>query len=1029
MMKRSLLLFSLVLVSYGSMLAQLTLKGTVTDENSDPIVGAAVAVKGTTNATLTDLDGNYKITVPSDTATLIFRFIGMKTVETSIAANGGGQTLDIQLVSDDQNLEEVVVTAFGAKQKKVSMVGSVQTIRPTELKVPSANLSAGFAGRLSGVIAVQRSGEPGADGADFWIRGIASVNAANPLIILDGVEISAGDLNAIDPEVIEGFTVLKDATATALYGSKGANGVVIVSTKTGRDLDKPIINFSVEGYMNTPTSIPEFVDGATYMELFNEAIGNLSTGDAPYSKTRINGTRNHLNKYAYPDVNWYDELFRQQAFNQKLNFNIRGGGKKLDYFMSVTADHQTGMLKNRSSEFTSYNNQLEVFRYAFQNNIRAHLSETSQVALRLNAQIGRHRRPGKKIKDIFGYTMDANPVDFPIQFPYDPEFDYIKWGSSGSSPTADLNPMAKAVTEYANEFNNTLIANLEFKQDLKMITEGLSFTALASFKNWTKTVTKRNQARNHFELESFDPKTGELTLQRLGDEQNTNLTSDGENKGDRKMYFQAMFLYNRVFDKHGIDAMLNYYQEEYSVNIANKELLNNLPRRRQGIAARVAYNFDNRYLVEVNCGYNGSENFAKNHRFGFFPSVALGYNVSQETFWEPIKPYVSLFKLRASYGLVGNDKISDTRFPYLSDIQLQDKDHHRYTTGIEQSYTLDGPNIKKFENKDISWEVGYKADVGVDLELLSDLKLSVDLFQERRTNVFTARGVVPTYMGTSETKIYGNLAEVENKGIDASMEYGKRITNDLTITARGTFTFARNEITKWDEPAFIEYPQLSKIGHRLKMYQGYIAERLFIDQADVDNSPEQKISSSVGAGDIKYKDLPNVDGKKDGAITPNDKQYIGNPQVPEIIYGFGVTTQYKAFDFSFFFQGVGNTSLMMENFHPFGTQYNRNVLKFIADDYWSSTNQNIYAKYPRLTKLDHKNNTEHSTFWLRDASFLKLKNIEIGYTYKNIRIYARGQNLLTFSKFKLWDPEMGGGKGLTYPTQRVFSLGLRMTIQ
>ncbi len=1030
MKKNYFLLLILFLFLPAVLVAQQKVTGKVTDKLGEPIVGANVVIKGTFNGTTTDVDGTYQVSIPQDTATLVFQFIGMKKVEKKVRR---GQVINVILLSDAQNIEEVVVTAFGTKQKKVSMVGSVQTIRPAELSVPAANLSAGFAGRLAGVVAVQRSGEPGADGADFWIRGIASVNASNPLIVLDGVEISAGDLNAIDPEIIEGFSVLKDATATALYGSKGANGVVIVSTKTGRDLDKPIINFSLEGYMNTPTSIPDFVDGATYMEMFNEAITNLSTGDAPYSRDRIAGTRNHSNPYAYPDVNWYDELFHKQSFNQKANFNIRGGGKKLDYFMSVTADHQTGMLKNRSSEFTSYNNELEVFRYAFQNNIRAHLSKTSQISLRLNAQIGNKSRPGEKIKDIFGYTMDANPVDFPVLFPKDENLDYVKWGSIDDAATPDLNPVAKTVTKYAEESNNTLIANLEFKQDLKFITKGLSFTALASFKNWTKTVTKREQNKNYFTLKKYDPNATEiedqLVLRRLGDEQNTNLRSKGDNEGDRKLYFQSMFLYDRNFGKHGVSGMVNYYQEEYSKNIANDDLLNNLPRRRQGIAARASYNYDNKYLFEINCGYNGSENFADKHRFGFFPSVAVGYNVSEEKFWEPISPYISLFKIRASYGLVGNDKISGTRFPYLSDIKLQDGDRS-FTTGIDQSYTLRGPKIKKFENRDITWEVGYKANIGVDLKILRDLSLSVDIFQENRTNVFTERGVIPTFMGTAETKIWGNLAEVENKGIDASLEYGKKINDNLTITAKGTFTFARNEITKWDEPLYTEYPQLSKVGHRLKMYQGYIAERLFIDEADVAAHPRQIIGSEpVQGGDIKYLDLPNVDGVKNGVIDGNDKKYIGDPQVPEIIYGFGISTQYKAFDFSFFFQGVDNTSLMMEKFHPFGTQYNRNVLQFIADDYWSATNQNIYAKYPRLTKLDHKNNTEHSTYWLRDAAFLKLKNIEIGYTYKNIRFYARGQNVLTFSDFDLWDPEMGGGKGLSYPTQRVYSLGLRMTIK
>lgn len=1006
-----------------------TVKGVVLDENGIPLPGVNVYVKGNqVVGTATGADGEFSFSIDQNAKVLIASTIGYATQEITI---GNQRELTINLKPDTEILDEVVVTAFGTGQKKASVVGAIQTVRPAELTVSSANLSAGFAGKLAGVIAVQRSGEPGADGANFWIRGISSVNATNPLIVLDGVEISSGDLNSLDPEIIDGFSILKDATATALYGSRGANGVVIVTTKTGRDLAKPIINFRVEGYMTQPTKIPQFVDAPEYMELFNEAIGNLSTGDAPYPQKKIDGTRQKLNPYIYPNVNWYDELFKDIAFNQKANFNIRGGGKKLDYFMSVTFDHQTGMLKDRSTEFTSFDNSIDVKRYAFQNNIRTRFSETSTLSLRLNAQIGSKRMPTKGINNIFGSTMNANPADFPIFYPKDEFTPYTKWGSYGGTATADLNPFAQAITGYADNFYSTVIANLEFKQDLKMLTPGLKFSALASFKNWSSTTTKRDQARNNFEMIGFNKLadgTYDITTRRLGDEQSTTLSSSGDNRGDRNMYFQMMFLWDRSFGAHELSAMANYNQNEYSTNMADRNILNNLPKRRQSLAGRLSYGYDNRYMVEANFGYNGSENFAKSKRFGFFPSVALGYNVSQEKFWEPIKPYVSQLKLRASYGLVGNDQIGGDRFAYLANVKLQDGGRS-YTTGLNQTYTLNGVKFERFSNPEITWEVGEKLNIGVDITFFNDLRLNVDLFKEKRTDIFIQRGAIPTYMGTADSKLWGNLAEIENKGIDAALDYNKRINDDLTVSFRGTFTFARNKVLKWDEPPFAEYPQRLRVGHRLNMYQGYIAERLFIDQADVDNSPEQLISSPVQAGDIKYKDLPNANGEKDGKITENDQQYIGNPTVPEIVYGFGPSIQYKDFDFSFFFQGVANTSLMMEGFHPFGTQYNRNVLQFIADDRWSPTNQNIHAAYPRLTKLDHRNNTVRSTYWLRDGSFLKLKSAEVGYTWRNMRVYLRGQNLLTFSEFDLWDPEMGGGSGLKYPTQRTISFGFQMTIK
>lgn len=1025
-MRKLIFLLSFCVFTVSGIWAQKTFTGKVIGSDGLGIPGVNVIEKSNPlNGVATDFDGNFTIEVPEN-AVLIFSAIGMQTIEV-LAKNAK----TIQMQEDSKQLDEVVVTAFGTGQKKASMVGSIQAIRPSELKIPAANLSAGFAGKLAGVIAVQRSGEPGADGANFWIRGIASVNATNPLIILDGVEISSGDLNTLDPEIIDGFSILKDATATALYGSRGANGVVIVTTKNGANLDKPIINFRVEGYMTEPTKIPKFVDGHEYMSLFNEAIANLSTGDVPYPESKIEGTRQNLNPYVYPNVNWYDELFKEKALNQKVNFNIRGGGKKVDYFMSVTFDHQTGMFKNRSTEFSSFDNSIDVKRYAFQNNIRARFSETSVLSLRLNAQMSDKRMPVKGINDIFASTMNANPVDFPIRFPDDGITPYIKWGSYGGTATADLNPFAQAIGGYSDNFNSTVIANLEFQQELDMITPGLKFSALASFKNWASTTTERNQGRNNFELTNFslnDDGSYNLDLTRLGDEQSTTLSSKGKNAGDRRLYFQLMFLWNRSFGKHDLNAMLNYNQDEFSTNIADKNILNNLAKRRQNVAGRVTYAYDNKYLFEANFGYNGSENFAKGKRFGFFPSVAVGYNVSEEKFWEPIKPYISNFKIRGSYGLVGNDQIGGDRFAYLADVQLQD-DGRSYTTGLSQSYKLNGVKIKRFGNPGISWETGEKLNIGTDITFFNDLRLTFDFFKEKRKDIFIERGAIPTYMGTADSKLWGNLAEIENKGFDIALDYNKQFNDNLILSFKGTFTFARNKVLKWDEPPFMEYPQLAKVGHRLNMYQGYVAERLFIDDADVKNSPEQKISSPVQAGDIKYKDILNVNGKADGQIDKNDREYIGNPKVPEIVYGFGPSVQYKNFDFGLFFQGVANTSLMMEGFHPFGTQYNRNVLQFIADDYWSSTNQNIHAKYPRLTKLDHKNNTEHSSFWLRDGSFLKLKSVEMGYSFKkNMRVYLRGLNLLTFSKFKLWDPEMGGGSGLKYPTQRTISIGFQMTI-
>ena len=997
------------------------------DVNGETIIGARVSVVGDpSKGTMTDIDGAFSLPGMKVGDTIEVAYVGYATQQIKIQDRSA---LTITLKEDEELLEEVVVTAFGTGQKKASVVGSIQTVRPSELKVPSNNLTTSFAGRLAGVISVQRSGAPGDDGAaNFWIRGISSVNATSPLIILDGVQIAAQDLNALDPEVIEGFSILKDATATALYGSRGANGVVIVTTKTGANMEKPAINVRLEAYLNTPTSVPQFVDGVDYVNLYNEAIRNYSTGDALLPQSKIDGMLQGLDPYLYPNVNWYNEIFKNYTFNQKANLNIRGGGKRMNYFMSLTADHQTGLQKPVSKNYYDFDNSEDYWRLAFQNNIELNVTETTKLALRLNAQINNSKGPVTSVNDTFKNVINSNPVDFPIAYPKsaDESRDYILWGGTMVGPARIPNPMADAVNGYSDNFQSAVIANIELNQDLKFITEGLRFTALASFKNWASTTKNRYRNHNFLQSQGYEEVDGipDYKLKLISTEQSNTMLSSGSTAGDRRIYFHAMLMWDRKFGDHALGAMFNYNQEETAINTANDNILNNLPKRKQGIAGRLTYSYADKYILEANFGYNGSENFAPGHRFGFFPSVALGYNVSEERFWEPLKDIFPLFKLRGSWGLVGNDQIGGDRFVYLSNVQLGGG--NGYTTGINQNYSMSGPKYNRFENPGITWEVGDKKNLGFDLQIFQPLRLNVDIFSEYRTNVFQQRGAVPSYMGTASTAIFGNLAEISNHGLDASLEYNQQITKDLFLSVRGTFTYAKNRVEKWDEPIFMEYPQLSQVGKSLNTNVGLVAERLFIDEAEVAASPTQTYDPKVSGGDIKYTDQPNKDGEYDGQIDNNDRVYMGYPTVPQIIYGFGANLRYKAIDFGFFFQGVGQTSMMLSGFHPFGTQYNRNVLQFIADDRWSPENPNIYAAYPRLTKRDMPNNTEASSYWLRDGSFLKLKNLELGYNFKMARIYVSGINVVTFSKFKLWDPERGGGSGLSYPTMRTFNIGVQM---
>ena len=1004
------------------------LQGLVKDEQGNPIIGASIQLKNTGTGVTTDLDGLFQIQVTDKNSVIVISYIGYVTQEISV---GDRSSITVQLKEDTKSLEEVVVTAFGATQKKETMVGSIQQVRPAELKVPSSSLSTSFAGRMAGVIAIQRSGQPGADGADFWIRGKSTFgDATGVLIVLDGVEISSSDLNALDPEVIESFSILKDATATAMYGTRGANGVMIVTTKSGQDLLKPIINFRLETSMSQLTSVPEMVGGVDYMKLYNEALTTRGITTGLYDDTKIRATEQGLNPLVYPNVDWYNEMFNKNAFAQRFNFNIRGGKKAVTYFMSASVKHDAGNLKSLSKDYFSYNNNINVMRYDFVNNLSIKATNTTKISLGLNVSLRDWKGPSAGVDGIFSMSREASPVDFPIVYPArnDKEI-YTLWGgmSGGIYNNGYRNPVAEYVVGYKKQFASTVNANIRLDQDLKMVTKGLKLHVLASFKNWSKTETTRKAGYNQFEIDQYNEATGEYTLSRVGNEQKTALNTEGAATGDRRIFIQAYLDYKRKFGVHDVNAMLLYNQDQLDNNKPDN-LLSSLPRRKQGIAARLSYAYDDRYLAEVNFGYNGSENFAKNNRFGFFPSIALGYNISQEKFWEPISNVISHFKLRGSYGLVGNDGINE-RYAYLEDIVLS-SDKWKYTTGVNQNVNLQGPVWNRYYNPNLTWEVGKKLNVGFDMQLFHQVNLNFDVFKEIRSKIYMQKvNTLPDFIGTGETKIYENSGKMKNVGFDIALDYNKQITKDFFLSFKGTLTYAHNTILERDEPPFQLYPNLSSVGYSRGQHLVYVADGLFRDQADVDSHAEQTLGYIPQPGDIKYVDQPDANGNCDGIINTNDRVYMGYPEDPEIVYGFGPSMKYKNWDFSFFFQGAARTSILMSGFHPFGKNATRGVMKFIADDYWSESNPNPNAAYPRLTRDTNANNTVNSSYWLRNGAFLKLKNAEIGYTFKMFRAYLNGSNLLTFSPFKHWDPEMGGGSGMKYPTQRVFNIGIQFTFK
>ena len=950
--------------------------GVVTDSNTgEPLVGATIKVAGTNDGTTTDVDGRFEIRA-SKGATLEVSYLGYTSKKIKVT---DVKVLTITLSDQAQMLEGAVITAFGTAQKKETVTGSIQTVRPT-------------------------------------------------------------DLNAIDPEIIESFSVLKDATATAMYGTRGANGVLIIKTKSGADLDRPVIGVRVESWVNTPTKVPKTVDGVTFMRMYNEAVRNQMSGDLLYSDDKINGTMQGLNPYVYPNVDWYKELFKSATWNQRANFNVRGGTSKITYFMNINASHETSMLKDVSSKYFSYDNATSYMKYAFQNNVDFNISKNSKLSLHLNVQLTNMHgmltnKNGGGVEDVFKAIMGTNPVDFPITYPKQ-DVKWYRWGGLLAGNYNPVNPVAEASAGYRDDFSSTVVANINYDQKLDFITKGLSFKTLFSFKNWTLNNKYRVQNYNRYQLTDYAANPSveggyDFTTKPIANPEKYILENHFYTKGDRRYYFQTYLDYNRAFGDHTLSGMLLFNIDEYNSNV-NSDLLSSLPKRRMGLAARLSYDYKYRYMVEVNAGYNGSESFAKGHRWGFFPSISLGWNVSEEPFFEPLKNTVKQLKLRASYGLVGNDQVGAQgeelqRFAYQTIIELNNSPG--FTSGYGgQSRERKGFVYKRFENNKLTWEVGRKLNVGFDLNVM-DIKLTVDAFREIRSNIFQKRAAIPSYYGTAATAVYGNLAKVKNWGFDLAADYGKNITKDLSVEFRGTFTFARNKVLEYDDPVATR-PALRQVGRSLNTYFGYVADGLYIDDADIANSAKSTLGNiAIAPGDVKYVDQPDQNGEYDNKIDANDRVQLGYPHVPEIIYGFGPSISYKKWDLSFFFQGQANVSLMMKDFEPFGTQSKNNVLQWIADDYWGKDNQNPNARYPRLTKYNNRNNMQESTYWLRNAAFLRLKSLEVGYKFKFGRVYASATNLANFSAFKLWDPEMGGGAGMSYPLQRTFNIGLQLTFK
>ena len=1013
------------------------ISGTVlSGDDMMPLPGAAITIQNSTKGVLTDLDGKFTMEDVPESAYIVVEFVGYEKQVIPVAGQNSF-TIKMQLKADV--LDEVAVVAF-ATQKKESVLASVTAVDVNDLKVPSSNLTTSFAGRIAGLISYQRSGEPGADDAEFFIRGITTFGTgkADPLILIDGVESTQSQLARLTADNIASFSVMKDANATALYGARGANGVILVNTKEGKE-GKTQVSFRAELSISSPTKMVDIADPITFMRLQNEATRTRNPlSPLPFSEEKIHNTERGTDPILYPAVDWEEYLLNRSTINQRYNFTVSGGGKVARFFVGGAYTRDEGIFKENAKN--NFHNNSIVNRYNLFSNVNMNLTETTEAIIRLSGTFDESSGPLYGGDEMFSNIRNATPVLFMPYYEPDEDTKYLNhilFGNAGTTGTY-LNPYAELVKGYKHSSYSVMSAQLELKQKFDMITEGLSARAMFNIKR-TSSYTYGRSMKPYWYSYTKDPVTGEGRLKALNTDGEEFLSFDPYPKEIiAQMYVEAAVQYERKFGKHNVGALLVYTMTEFvngnAENASGNRLLASLPSRNIGFAGRISYDFDSRYFIEGNFGYNGSERFSKSQRWGFFPSAGVGWIISNEAFWTgSLKRVIDKLKLKATYGLVGNDQIGDIndRFFYLSQVNINSASNPvpGYTFGTQWGEYIPGVNIVRYADPNITWEVSKKLNAGIELNFFKKLEIQADYFHEVRSKILQYRSYIPPTMGL-QTIPTANIGVAQGSGMEVSVDYSQAFNKDFWINARGNFTYSTARYVKYEEPDYsTTTPWKAQTGQKLAQMWGLVAERLFVDEEEVKNSPVQTFGEYM-AGDIKYKDINN-----DGRINDLDMVPIGYPSLPEIIYGFGASVGYKNFEFSFFMQGSGRSSFFIdaEGTQPFvnGT---RAILQAYADNHWSEDNRNSYALWPRLSTTALANNTQPSTWWLRDGSFLRLKTVEIGYSLPDkivrkmgmtrFRIYVNGDNLAVFSPFRMWDPEQANGLG--YPLQRVINIGLNV---
>ena len=993
---------------------QINVIGNIADENGDPLPGATVVLKGSNNEVhaIADIDGNYSITVPDRWAILTYSYIGFLTQDVQV---GNRRVVNVTMTEDIGQLEDAMVVAYG-QQRKESVVAAIAAIEPDKLKVStSRSLSNNLAGTVAGILAVQRSGEPGYDNSSFWIRGISTFQGVggSPLVLVDGIE---RDINNIDPEEIESFSVLKDAAASAVYGVRGANGVILINTKRG-EIGKPKVTIKAEFAGTAPVKLPEYIGAADYMQLLDDIL--VDSGRQPMYTDRIEKTRMGYDPDLYPDVNWIDAISKDWASNQRVTAEVSGGNNILTYSLVAAFYNEQGILTRDPSR--EWDPSIKLQRYNVRSNVDINITKTTKFRVNIGGYLQDRNTTSQDISLIWTRAFRATPFGFPTRY------------STGEIPVKTEDNVWSMATQrgYKRTSESKIETLFSLEQDLKFVTPGLRVKGTFAFDRYSSGSVTRSTSPDTYNVATGRNIDGSLQLDRLAVGSNTLGHSTSGAYGNKRLYLELAANYDRTFaDRHAVSGLLLFQRSNYDKG-------DKLPYRNQGMAGRLSYTYDSRYVAEFNFGYNGSENFAPGKRYGFFPSGAIGWVISEEPFMASVKSVLSTLKLRASYGQTGNADLDGRRFAYLSTITEDYNTLGMYSWGTEFGYGVTGMAEGEFGVPDLTWEKVNKADIGLDIGLFNGVvDLSVDVFDERRNNIFMERTAIPLTTGFIKNP-WQNFGKVKNQGAELTLNVRKQFGRDFFVNFMGTFTYAHNEIVEMDEPASVVGTNRAHTGYPVGQLFGYIDEGLYTEADFIDVEagtlrPDVPVCDlgAVRPGDIKYKDVNN-----DGKINVYDQCAIGGTENPEIVYGFGLSLVWKDLDFSCLFQGMGRTwRIMSSNILPgqnSGEFYN---VFTNYQDRWTADNPRQDVFYPRLTYGPNAVNSQPSTWWLKDMSFLRLKNIEIGYSLpKSIaertfisgaRIFVRGTNLFTFSGFKLWDPELDTGDGGKYPVMKSISAGL-----